>query len=84
MKLKQLPDLLAVDFICECAEAWESDYSQAICPFGNFSHPYLTCTQGFDINSFRVGLLLHHGLFDPNAVENSLSFSIDLDELITV
>lgn len=46
MKLKQLPDLLAINFICECSEVWESDYSQAICQFGNFSHLYLVCTQG--------------------------------------
>lgn len=78
MKLKQLPHLLAVDFICECAEVWESDYSQAICQFGNLSHPYLACTQGFAISCFGVGLFLHHGLFDPNAIE-STSLSIDFD-----
>lgn len=79
MKLKQLPDLLAINFICECSEVWESDYSQAICQFGNFSHLYLVCIQGFDINWFGVELFLRHGLFDPNAIESSTNLSIDFD-----
>lgn len=84
IKLKQLPDLLAINSICECSQVWESGYSQTMCQFGNFSHTHLAHTQGFDINCFGVGLFLPCGLFDPSAIESCTNLSIDLDQLVTV